>query len=80
MCFFFYLVSEKYGDCIKYREGEIKPVITNGDRFCLPGEHHVFCKEFKCPKTACEQPLLSPYTKCPYCKGQFEFRFIIAQS
>ncbi|VDI40680.1 uncharacterized protein LOC143075638 [Mytilus galloprovincialis] len=61
--------SEKYGDCLKYRVGELKPVLLNGDRFCLTEKGYEYCKEFTCPPAACEQPLVTPYNKCLYCTG-----------
>ncbi|XP_071180099.1 kielin/chordin-like protein [Mytilus edulis] len=61
--------SKKYGDCLKYRVGEIKPVQINGDRFCLKEKGYEYCKEFTCPPAACEQPLVTPYNKCLYCTG-----------
>ncbi|XP_076106017.1 uncharacterized protein LOC143074446 [Mytilus galloprovincialis] len=61
--------SEIYGDCIKYTVGEIKPVLTDGDRFCLQEQGYVYCKEFKCPPTVCESPLVPENLKCQYCEG-----------
>ncbi|XP_063397565.1 uncharacterized protein LOC134681853 [Mytilus trossulus] len=61
--------SEKYGDCIKYRVGEIKPEQLNGDRFCLKENGYEYCKEFNCPPAACELPLVTPTNKCLYCEG-----------
>ena len=67
-----FLGSEKYGDCLKYRVGELKPVLLNGDRFCLTEKGYEYCKEFTCPPAACEQPLVTPYNKCLYCTGKFK--------
>nr|AKI87986.1 byssal protein-3 [Mytilus coruscus] len=61
--------SETYGDCIKYAVGEIKPVLSNGDRFCLQEKEYMYCKEFTCPPTACEQPLVPENYECLYCEG-----------
>lgn len=68
------LGSDKYGDCIRYAEGENKPDLPNGDRFCNArvGWDYEYCIEFKCAPTACAHPLVAPYKKCPYCKGQFK--------
>lgn len=73
------LGSEIYGDCIKYTVGEIKPVLTDGDRFCLQEQGYVYCKEFKCPPTVCGSPLVPENLKCQYCEGQFKLPYIFAQ-
>ncbi|XP_063397564.1 kielin/chordin-like protein [Mytilus trossulus] len=75
------LGSEKYGDCVRYAEGETKPDLPNGDRFCNSrvGWDYEYCIEFKCPPTACEQPLVAPYKKCPYCKGTCSYGGIVYQ-
>ncbi|XP_076107240.1 uncharacterized protein LOC143075636 [Mytilus galloprovincialis] len=63
------LGSEKYGDCIKYAVWETKSELPNGDRFCLTEDDFVYCKEFDCPATECEQPIVPETGGCSYCKG-----------
>ncbi|VDI40674.1 Hypothetical predicted protein [Mytilus galloprovincialis] len=81
------LGSEKYGDCIKYAVWETKSELSNGDRFCLTEDDYVYCKEFDCPATECEQPIVPETGGCSYCKGTCSYggaiypvdpRFLIA--
>ncbi|CAC5386856.1 unnamed protein product [Mytilus coruscus] len=69
---------QTYGNCIKYGVGEIKPVLNNGDRFCITEGIYVYCKEFKCPITKCVRPVV-PYRGCSYCKGTCSYGGAIYQ-
>ncbi|XP_052072304.1 kielin/chordin-like protein [Mytilus californianus] len=68
-----------YGNCIKYAVGEIKPRLTNGDRFCITEGRYVYCKEFKCPITECMRPVVPNNGVCPYCKGTCSYGGAIYQ-
>ncbi|XP_063396231.1 uncharacterized protein LOC134680883 isoform X1 [Mytilus trossulus] len=57
-----------YGNCEKYAVMETKPILRNGDRFCITEGRYVYCKEFACTITKCFKPVV-PYHGCPYCEG-----------
>ncbi|XP_063396232.1 uncharacterized protein LOC134680883 isoform X2 [Mytilus trossulus] len=67
-----------YGNCEKYAVMETKPILRNGDRFCITEGRYVYCKEFACTITKCFKPVV-PYHGCPYCEGTCSYGGAIYQ-